>query len=112
MWELGGGYNQNSGSNQRLFFQFVQSIESRGGISDREHVQQVTKEQNERLLASVTPEEVKEVAFSMHPEKSPGPDRLPDRLKPTFFKNYWSVLRFDVVRLCKKFLKHENFPLG
>lgn len=50
-------------------------------ISDREEVKQVSEMENMELVAEVQMEEVKEAVFSMHPDKSPGPDGL----NPAFF---------------------------
>lgn len=44
---------------------------------------QVTEEENIELVSEITTEEVKEEVFSMHPDKSPGPDGL----NPIFFPN-------------------------
>lgn len=58
-----------------LFLTVVQSIEFRGGLSQRETVQQVLNEENIALMDEVTVEEVKETTFSMHPDKSLGRSR-------------------------------------
>lgn len=50
---------------------------------DREVVQQVSIEHNGKLIKPVTREEVMVVAFSMHPDKSPGIDGL----NPCFSRN-------------------------
>ncbi|KAL8107203.1 hypothetical protein AgCh_023859 [Apium graveolens] len=42
-----------------------------GRLSDRERVNMVSSRDNENLLEEITPEEVKEAAFSMHPDKPP-----------------------------------------
>ncbi|XP_074371302.1 uncharacterized protein LOC141712314 [Apium graveolens] len=63
---------------------------SGGVLSDRERVNQVTENENADLIAAVTDIEVKEAIFSMHPEKSPGPDgsfqKSSNRLKPCLGK--------------------------
>lgn len=53
-----------------------------GRMSDRNMVKTVSSSDNEILLSEITPKEVKEAAFSMHPDKVPGPDGL----NPIFFK--------------------------
>lgn len=47
-----------------------------GKLTGRESVNRLTDEDNEALLLSITIEEVKQAVFSMHPDKSPGPDGL------------------------------------
>lgn len=47
-------------------------------------MKQITGEENEGLIAKITPEEAKEAVFSMHPDKSPGPDGL----NPAFFQTF------------------------
>lgn len=59
-----------------------------GSLSHREKVEKITAEENELLIAEVTAEEVKSAAFSMHPDKSPGPDGL----NPAFFQVFWNVV--------------------
>lgn len=76
-----------------------------GGLSSRETVNQLTEAENEELISEVTSVEVKEVVFSMHPKKSPGPDGL----NPTFFQAVWSV---DVVKLCQRFMSTGELPVG
>lgn len=65
----------------------------------REVVQQMTREQNEQLMVSVTDVEVKAAVFSMCPEKSPGLDGL----NPGSFQAFWNVVGVDVVKFCQQF---------
>lgn len=62
--------------------------EDGGSLSRGERVETMTQEDNEALLTKVTEVEVKSAVFSMHPDKSPGPDGL----NPTFFQVYWNVV--------------------
>lgn len=72
-----------------------------GRLRDREMVKTVSARVNEDLLAEITPEEVKEAAFSMHPDKAPGPDGL----NPGLFQAFWNIVGTDVVLFCQKFLQ-------
>lgn len=51
------------------FEDLFQATTVAGGLSEREVVNRVIEEQNHKLLLLVTQEEVKEVVFSMYPEK-------------------------------------------
>ncbi|XP_074360757.1 uncharacterized protein LOC141701008 [Apium graveolens] len=59
----------------------------------------ITEEQNLELLMPVEDEEVKRALFSMHPEKSPGPDGM----SPCFYQKYWNTLGKDLTSLVKIF---------
>ncbi|KAJ8765399.1 hypothetical protein K2173_012096 [Erythroxylum novogranatense] len=56
----------------------------------------VTSLQNEMLIAPYTTEEIKTAIFSMHPDKSPGPDGF----NPGFFQTYWDLIGKDVTQAC------------
>ena len=77
-----------------------------GRLSEREMVKTVSARENEDLLAEITPEEVKEATFSMHPDKAPGPDDL----NPGFFQAFWNIVGTDVVLFCQKFLQTGELP--
>lgn len=53
---------------------------------------QITMEQNQYLLEPYTADEVKEAIFSVHPDKSPGPEGM----NPTFFQRFWSIVGSNV----------------
>ncbi|KAL8104841.1 hypothetical protein AgCh_028856 [Apium graveolens] len=72
----------------------------------REEVQCVTDEQNDMLLQAVTTEEVRAAVFSMHSEKSPGPDGM----NPDFFQAFWGVVGTDVTNFCQRFLNTGELP--
>lgn len=61
----------------------------------------VTKAQNLRLLQLFEPLEVREALFSMHLDKSPGPDRF----NPGFFQSHWDVVGNKVTYACLDFLR-------
>lgn len=69
------------------------------GLTEHERVGSITVEQNRKLEASITSEEVKIAVFSMHPEKSPGVDGM----NPAFFQTYWTIVGLDVTLFCQNF---------
>lgn len=80
----------------RYFTKLFQSTGVEGRLSEREKVNRVTDEENAALMQPVTLEEVKDAVFSMHHDKSPGPDGL----NPAFFQSFWSIIRRDVFKVC------------
>lgn len=48
------------------------------------------------------------MVFSMHPDKSPGPDGL----NPAFFQSFWSIFWSDVFKVCHTFMSTGELPLG
>ncbi|KAL8115417.1 hypothetical protein AgCh_022054 [Apium graveolens] len=79
---------------------------SNGKLSEFERVGQVSERDNINLIENVTEEEVKHAVFSMHPDKSPGPDGL----NPAFFQVFWEVVARDVVRFCQNFISNVELP--
>lgn len=79
-----------------------------GKLTEREKVQQVEESDNEDLIRGITAAEVKEATFSMHPDKSPGPDGL----NPGFFQSFWHVVGTDVIRFCQEFMLTGVMPDG
>lgn len=55
-----------------------------GKLTERESVNHITDEDNAALMLPITLKEVKQAVFSMHPDKSPGPDGL----NPAFFQSF------------------------
>ncbi|KAL8148453.1 hypothetical protein AgCh_005718 [Apium graveolens] len=55
--------------------------------------------QNASLLAQVEANEVKKALFSMHPDKSPGPDGM----SPGFYQKFWGIVGGDLVEIVHKF---------
>lgn len=70
--------------------------------------QKITESQNSMLLRRVRQEEVKEALFSMHPEKSPGPDGL----NPGFYQSFWDILGNDITNFCDEFITSGHLPAG
>lgn len=66
---------------------------------------QITEEQNLELLMPVEEEEVKRALFSMHPEKSSGPDCM----SPGFYQKYWNTVGKDLISLVKRFFDTASF---
>lgn len=77
-------------------------------LTVREHVNQVSDEQNAQIMGPVTMEEVKSAVFSMHPEKSPGIDGL----NPGFYQAYWQIIGEDVTNFCQTFFNTGELPEG
>lgn len=77
-------------------------------MSEREKINQVTEEQNLKLMLPVTSDEVKRAVFSMYPEKAPGYDGL----NPCFYQAYWTIVGADVVEFCRSFLEKGELPEG
>ena len=69
-------------------------------LTEREVVPRVTDEQNEVLMELVTLDETKRAIFSMHSDKSPGPDGL----NPTFYQSFWYIVGTDVTKFCNRFI--------
>ncbi|XP_071912962.1 uncharacterized protein [Coffea arabica] len=55
--------------------------------------QTITDEMNMKLTRKVTEQEISQAVFSMHPNKSPGPDGM----SPVFFQKFWSILKVDII---------------
>lgn len=66
----------------------------------RDKVNQVSEADNIELVEEITEDEVKEVVFSIHPDKSPGPDGL----TPAFFQSFWNVVRHVVILFFQTFM--------
>ncbi|CAH9130192.1 unnamed protein product, partial [Cuscuta epithymum] len=68
----------------------------------------VTIDQNSQLLQPLRAEEIKEALFSMHPDKSPGPDGM----SPGFYQHFWDVVGPDVVACCQRMFNSGLIPDG
>jgi hypothetical protein len=66
----------------------------------------VSAEDNARLEAPITKEEVRVALFQMHPDKSPGPDGF----NPAFYQNFWDLCGDDVFKSVKEWLARGYFP--
>lgn len=65
----------------------------------------VMADHNSGLLTPVQPKEVKDALFSMHPDKSPGPDGM----SPGFYQKYQKVVGVDIVQLAQVFFTSGKF---
>lgn len=68
----------------------------------------ISQTQNEKLMQSITEEEVKHALFQMNPDKSPEPDGM----TPGFFQKHWRIVGKDVVRMVEKFFNDGIIPFG
>ena len=66
----------------------------------------VTVMHNQLLLEPFTAVDVKEVLFSMHPDKSLGPDGM----NPAFYQKVWNIIGQDVTDACLHFISTRTFP--
>lgn len=57
-------------------------------------------------MRQITPEEVRNALFAMHPYKSPGPDGL----SPAFFQTLWAIVGAEVVSFCQSFMHTSVLP--
>lgn len=57
--------------------------------------------QNDELLKSIDTAEVRRDLFQMHPDKSPGPDRM----TPAIFQKHWKIVGQDIVDMVRKFFR-------
>lgn len=60
----------------------------------------ITMDQNRRLMAIATEQEVRDAVFMMQPEKASGPDGM----TVLFYQQSWSVIKHDVVHMVNEFL--------
>ncbi|GAU14634.1 hypothetical protein TSUD_96980 [Trifolium subterraneum] len=66
----------------------------------------VSVEDNERLTAPITKEEIRSALFQMHPDKSPGPDGF----NPAFFQKFRHLCGDEVFAATKVWLERGYFP--
>jgi hypothetical protein len=66
----------------------------------------VTQEDNDRLVAPITREELKEAIFQMHPDKAPGPDGF----NPAFYQHFWDLCGNDIYEAARDWLDRGYFP--
>ncbi|XP_019177735.1 PREDICTED: uncharacterized protein LOC109172940 [Ipomoea nil] len=66
----------------------------------------ISHDQNATLEKPINSDEVRAAVFSMHPDKSPGPDGL----SPAFFQLHWDILGTEVVSFCHNFLTSGQLP--
>ena len=90
------------------FSQLFTTTSLDGRLSERDKVHRIQESDNEDFIREITEKEVKDATFSMHPDKSPGPDGL----NPDFFQSFWSVVGADVIRFCQDFMLTGVLPEG
>jgi hypothetical protein len=66
----------------------------------------VTQEENDRLVAPITREELKAALFQMHPDKAPGPDGF----NPAFYQHFWDLCGSDIYEAAHEWLEMGYFP--
>jgi hypothetical protein len=69
-------------------------------------VPKVSQEENEKLVAPITKEEVITALFQMHPDKAPGPDGF----NPTFYQHFWDLCDNDIFEATKGWFERGYFP--
>uniref|UniRef100_A0A803NSB0 Reverse transcriptase domain-containing protein n=1 Tax=Cannabis sativa TaxID=3483 RepID=A0A803NSB0_CANSA len=65
----------------------------------------VTTQINEELHQPILAEEVRKAVFSMHPDKSPGPDGM----TPAFYQKCWDIIQLDIVNVVQDFFTTGEF---
>jgi hypothetical protein len=66
----------------------------------------ITQEDNDKLSAPITKEELKAALFQMHPDKAPGPDGF----NPAFYQHFWDLCGDDIFAAVKEWLERGFFP--
>jgi hypothetical protein len=66
----------------------------------------ITHEDNERLTAPITKEEIHDALSQMHPDKAPGPDGF----NPAFYQHFWNICGDDIFEAVKVWLERGYFP--
>ncbi|WJX44074.1 hypothetical protein P8452_31099 [Trifolium repens] len=66
----------------------------------------ITQDDNDRLAAPISKEELKEALFQMHPDKAPGPDGF----NPAFYQHFWDLCGDDIFEAVKEWLDRGFFP--
>jgi hypothetical protein len=69
-------------------------------------VPKINEEDNEKLVAPITKEEVREALFQMHPDKAPGPDGF----NPAFYQHFWDLCGNDIYEAVTEWLERGYFP--
>jgi hypothetical protein len=66
----------------------------------------ISPQDNTSLTAPFKEEEFRQAVFSMHPDKSPGPDGL----NPGFFQKFWPLIGTEIYEACCSWLDDGSFP--
>jgi hypothetical protein len=69
-------------------------------------VPKVSQEENEKLVAPITKEEVITALFQMHPDKAPGPNGF----NLAFYQHFWDLCGNDIIEATKGWLERGYFP--
>lgn len=69
---------------------------------------QISTDNNEMLIAGFTEEEVREAIWECDGSKCPGPDGLNFK----FWKNFWEVIKVDLMRFVGEFQEHGRINRG
>ncbi|XP_074323202.1 uncharacterized protein LOC141660140 [Apium graveolens] len=85
---------------EKYFGELFETSSLDGKLTDREWVNQVSDAENMELISEVIINEVKEVVFSIHTDKS----------LPTFFQSFWSVDGQDVTEFCRDYMATSLLP--
>lgn len=74
------------------------------GVGQLRAKKKINEEQREKLIATVTEEEIQKVVFAMKNGKAPGPDRF----NAEFFKKCWDIVGKDMIQAIK-YCSREEF---
>ena len=72
------------------------------GLHNITYSKRCPKEQNQQLIKEFEASEIKEAIFSLHPDKSLGPDGM----NPGFFQAYWDIIGGEVTTTCLRLLNN------
>jgi hypothetical protein len=72
----------------------------------RDDIVQISPNENEKLIAMITEQEVKEAVFQMKHNKAHGPDGFPAE----FYQIFWKTIKRDLIALFKDFYE-DKLPL-
>lgn len=64
-----------------------------------EDIPQISPEENDKLVADFTKDEIKDAVFQMEHNKAPGPDGFPAE----FYQFFWDVIKDDLMAMFKDF---------
>ena len=67
----------------------------------------ITAEQNHSLIEPFSPTDVRDAIFNMHPNKSPGPDRI----NLAFFQKFWPIVGDEVFVACLNYIRQCVFSI-
>ena len=107
-----GVWRDNEEEVEKMLLYYFQALYMSEGSNDGGCTDVITpmilNDDNAFLTASFTEMEIKEAVFSMHPDKSPGPDGM----NPAFFQQFWHVIGKDVCGACLDVLSNSKIQEG